>query len=132
MIALDIAAFRAAFPAFSDETDYPDALLNTQWAFAQCYFTDNSCDCDEYKLWLMLAHLLFINDQITAGNSGQVVASATEGPVNVSFAQPPNTSNFTYWLQTSPYGIQLSALLNVNQLPEYYGGSSSLGAFYQW
>lgn len=130
---LDIAAFRAAFPAFADDTAYPDAMLEAKWMVVSCYIEDNDCSfpekCRQYAYWLMLAHLLAIGDQIAAGQPGRLVQSATEGPVNVSFAEPPNRSNFTFWLQTTPYGVELSALISVNAIGDYYGGDLTLSAF---
>ena len=130
---LDISAFRAAFPAFADVVKYPDAMLNGKWATVDCYIEDNDCTfpdkCREYAYWLMLAHLLAIGDAVAAGQSGRLVSSAAEGPVNVSFAEPPGRSNFTFWLQTTPYGVELSALLSVNAIGQYYGGDLTLSAF---
>lgn len=133
---LDISAFRAAFPAFANETTYPDALLNAKMIIAQCYIEDNSCtfddSCRQYVYQLMVAHLLAIGNMVTAGTITRQVASATEGPVTVSFSDPPNTSNFIYWLMTTPYGVELAALLSLNAVGNYYGGNYALSAFRQY
>ena len=130
---LDIAAFRATFPAFSDSAAYPDAILEAKWSTVDCYIEDNDCvfpdKCRTYAFQLMLAHLLAIGDQVSAGQPGRLIQSASEGPVNVSFAEPPNRSNFTFWLQTTPYGVELSALISVNAIGDYYGGNLTLSAF---
>lgn len=130
---LDIAAFRAAFPAFADDTAYPDAMLNGKMVVAKCYIEDNSLtfgdDCRQYAYQLMVAHLLTIGNMAAAGTPSRLIASATEGPVNVSFSEPPSASNFTYWLMTTPYGVELSALLSANAVGDYYGGSLELQAF---
>lgn len=130
---LDIAAFRAAFPAFSDDAAYPDALLNAKFTVAKCFIEDNDCsfdpDCRQYAYQLMVAHLLGIDERVSSGQPGRLIQSATEGPVNVSFAEPPTRSNFNFWLQTTPYGVQLSALISVNAIGDYYGGNQALAAF---
>lgn len=130
---LDIAAFRSAFPQFASVTDYPDATLNNKMSVAKCYIEDNSCTfddhCRQYVYQLMVAHLLSIDIAVASGQPGRLISSAAEGPVNVSFAEPPNKSNFTFWLQTTPYGVQLSALLSINAIGDYYGGSLTLQSF---
>lgn len=127
---LDIAAFRAAFPQFADDTAYPDAMLDGKFSIAKCYIEDNNCTFDEtcrqYAYQLMMAHLLTISSMISAGAPSRMVMSATEGPVNVSFSEPPSNNNFIYWLMTTPYGVELSALLSSNAVGEYYGGSLAL------
>ena len=132
-MTLDIAAFRAAFPAFSDTTAYPDAMLNGKMLIAQCYIEDNDltfkADCRQYAYQLMIAHLLTIGNLIAAGQSGRMISSAGEGPVNVSFSEPPTASNLSYWLMTTPYGVELSALLSANAVGDYYGGDLSRAGF---
>lgn len=114
-IPLNIADFRVNFPAYSDETKYPDSVLNAKYAIGKCYIADNDCtlpeECREYALQLMLAHLLYIQDDIASGNTSRVITSATEGSVSVSLAEPPSPDNWYYWLNTSPYGPQLIAML---------------------
>ena len=92
IIDLDIAAFRVNFPLYADEVKYTDALLNAQYAIGKCYIDDNDCTmaeaCREYALQSMLAHLLYIRDQVNAGNNIGVITSASEGDVSVSLATP--------------------------------------------
>ncbi len=130
---LDISAFRAAFPVFDDDAAYPDAMLSGKMIVAKCYIEDNSCtfddSCRQYAYQLMVAHLLSLSVMVVAGNPGRVVSSASEGPVNVSFSEPPSKSNFSYWLMTTPYGVELSALISVSAVGDYYGGDQSMQAF---
>jgi hypothetical protein len=130
---LDISAFRAAFPAFADDAAYPDAMLDGKMIVAKCYVEDNQCTfddtCRQYAYQLMVAHLLSIGISVAAGQPGRLIASAGEGPVNVSFSEPPTSSNFSYWLMTTPYGVELAALLSANSVGDYYGGSVGLSAF---
>lgn len=116
------------FPDYSSETDYPEMRLNSQYSIGKCYIADNDCtlpeECREYALQLMLAHLLSIQDSISAGRPTQIVTSATEGSVSVSLAEPPNTDTFTYWFSTTPYGLQLIAMLDVASVGGFYVGGS--------
>ena len=115
---LDITTFRAMFTAYSDSTAYPDALLNTWYPIGKCYIEDNDCvmeeNCRAFALNAMLAHLLYIQDQISAGNQTRLISSASEGDVSVSLIDPPSATSFSYWLNASPYGAQILALLKVN------------------
>lgn len=127
-IDLDIAAFRVNFPAFADEVKYPDAMLNAQYAIGKCYIADNDCTlpeaCREYALQLMLAHLLYIQDSIASGKPTQIVTSATEGSVSVSLSEPPNDDTWSYWLSSTPYGIQVLAMLSAASVGGFYVGGS--------
>lgn len=127
-IELDISSFRINFPAYASEADYPDARLNSQYAIGKCYVADNDCtlseECREYALQLILAHLLNIQDSIASGRPTQIVTSATEGSVSVSLAEPPNSDTWTYWLSSTPYGLQLIAMLNVASAGGFYVGGN--------
>jgi hypothetical protein len=125
---LDIPVFRAMFPAYADETAYPDSTLETYYSIGKCYVKDNDCvlpsECRAHALNLMLAHLLYIKDLAVLGNKTVVITSATEGPVSVSIAQPPSSDNWTYWLNTTPYGPQVLAMLEVASVGGFYIGGS--------
>lgn len=114
---LDITTFRSLFPAYASETDYTDATLTQWYTIGKCYVKDNDCvlpeECRGQALMAMLAHLLYIQDQVKSGNQARVITSATEGKVSVSLAEPPSGSNFSYWLNCSPYGPQVLAMLEV-------------------
>jgi hypothetical protein len=130
---LDIASFRASFPAFERDDLYPDAMLNGKMFIAKCYIEDNQLtftdECRQYAYQLMVAHLLSIAALVAEGQPGRLVTSAAEGPVNVSFAEPTNRSNFSFWLATTPYGNEISALLSINSIGDYYGGTNALQAY---
>lgn len=134
MIDLDITAFRVNFPLYADETKYPDILLNAQYEIGKCYIADNNCTmaepCREYALQAMLAHLLYIRDQVNAGNKVGVITSASEGEVSVSLATPVVDDEWHYWFNSSPYGTELIALLDVQSVGGFYvGGSPERKAF---
>lgn len=123
-IDLNIAEFRVNFPPYASDTDYPDSLLNAQYEIGKCYISDNDCtlpeSCREYALQLMLAHLLYIRDQVNSGNNVGIVTSATEGKVSVSLAEPPSSDIFSYWFNTSPYGKELLTMLSIQSAGGFY------------
>lgn len=135
MIELDIALFRAQFKAYSDETLYPDVLISSTWDLATCYVSDSSCGplsepCRRNAINMMVAHLFFLNDLIASGSAGSVVTGATIGSVSVSIKPPETKDGFDYWLNESPYGQQLLALLSAVSVGGFYlGGSNERGSF---
>ena len=126
MLPLDIAKFRAAFPQFADATVYPDPMLNTWWAFANCEIVE-SCllhgDCLENALMLCLAHILMLMHNAARGKVGTgAITSAVIDKVQVGFQAPPFTSGWGYWLGLSPYGIALKAMLSIKAAGGFYIG----------
>jgi hypothetical protein len=122
----NISLFRMLFPSFADVDIYPDASLENWYKVGKCYIKDNDCtlddDCREHALMLMLAHLLSIQDTVNSGNQSRIITSASEGKVNVSLAEPPSASNFSYWLNCTSYGSQVLAMLSVA-----FGGGGWVG-----
>ena len=116
---LNIANFRAAFPAFSNAITYPDALLNLQYANAGTYISQNdsydglSGASLDFALQLLLCHLLFSYSLIANGQTNVIVSSSTVADVSVSLEPPPAKTSWQWWLSTSPYGLQLLALLKL-------------------
>lgn len=137
-ITFDPAAFRALFPAFADATAYPDAVLELRFGVACLYVTPNVYPCGDmteaqqtYVLQLMVAHLMALADiQAHKGTAG-IVTQSKVGDVAVSLAQPPyGTSAWRYWLNLTPYGVELLGLLGVLAAPGMYvGGLSETAAF---
>ena len=134
-IVFDVAAFRVAFPAFANDTTYPDATLQAYWDAACCYISP--CDygwlhgaCRARALNLMTAHLAALSTMIANGQAVGVGQSATVGAVSVSMVPPPIKSGFQYWLAITPYGIQLWALLSAKAAGGLYvGGLPEKSAF---
>jgi hypothetical protein len=123
---LNISLFRMLYPSFADVDIYPDASLENWYKVGKCYIKDNDCtlddDCREHALMLMLAHLLSIQDTVNSGNQPRIITSASESKVNVSLAEPPSASNFSYWLNCTSYGSQVLAMLSVS-----FGGGGWVG-----
>lgn len=127
----DAAAFRVAFPAFASVAIYPDVTILTQADAAACFLAAQSCGCDTYSLQLMVAHLLTLATQIAAGTGGGgQVTSASIDKVSVGITAPPTRDGFSYWLGSSPYGLQLLALLaHCGIGGTYVGGRAERAAF---
>ena len=127
-IPLDIPLFRTNFIPFNDELKYPDHLLEVQYHIGRAYIADDDCTMDRkfryYALQLMLAHLLYIRDQVNAGNNIGVITNASEGDVSVALAQPKVDDTWAYWYVTTPYGKDLLALLEVQAAGGVYVGGS--------
>lgn len=123
------------FPAYADDTKYPDSLLQSFWGFATCYFDDEVCGCFDEECWKrvlysMIAHLLWLNDGSKEGSFG-LVSSATIDKVSVTQAAPPyGNSQFRYWMNQSPWGQQILALLSTCSVGGMYiGGRPEARAF---
>lgn len=131
-VSLSVEDFRQRFPAFSDTTKYSDTLIQTQMDIATIYISpEKSCMVKDNTLqqmiYLMTAHLIELNNALVSGSSsgidGGQVASASVGGVSVSKAIPKNATELDYWLNLTPYGMQLLALLSMlTGIGFYIGG----------
>lgn len=134
-IEFDVDQFREAFPAFADETTYPDATLQMYWDTATCYVSneDYGCltgDCRRQAINLMTAHLCTISTMVQSGKTPKFVQSSTIDKVSVSVTPPPNKDQYSWWLSLTPYGAQLQALLGANIAGGLYiGGRPEKAAF---
>lgn len=142
---LDIPAFRLLFPAFSNDTLFPDSLLNAQYAAATMYISANDNFCGglngarlDFALQLLTAHLLASFDLIRNGETTSgLTTGATVDKVSVTMEAPPATNAWQFWLASTPYGMQLWAFLfgravggwSVGGLPERRGFRKIGGTF---
>lgn len=138
VITFDIAAFRAAFPAFADEVTYPDEMLESYWDAAVCYISDLNYGRltdgrRERAIWLMLAHLITLSAQVQAGQVPGLMQSATVDRVSVSTVPPPVKSQWSWWLSLTGYGQQLLALLGGAAAGGFFvGGLPERSALRKW
>lgn len=137
-ITLDLVTFRARFPQFADETAFPDATIEGQFDLAACYvspdtYGDMSAHCRTQALYLMTAHLLALGAIIASGNyTGQpgIVINSRVGDVQVQLQPPPERGQWRYWLNLTPYGTQLVALLDAQAVGGFFvGGLPERAAF---
>ena len=135
-LVFDVTAFRLAFPAYANATTYPDATLQMNWNLATCYMDPNGNDgflqgtCRQTALNFLTAHITYTADLISAGQTSIIVQNATIDKVAVGLTPPPVKTNWQWWLNTSPYGIQLLSLLSARSVGGWMpGGLPERSAF---
>lgn len=129
MATFPLVTFRTLYPAFAA---VPDATVLAVSEQALCFVDLSACDCSEQGWMLATAHMLALRDSATAGGAPSgALASATVGSVSVSFQAPPTGgSGYRFWLTSTPYGLQLSALLSRCAAGVLYvGGAPERAAF---
>lgn len=129
MADFPLAKFRLLYPQFAAVSDDTVTAVSEQ---AMCYTSARGCTCSEQMWLLMVAHLLQLGANAESGGAGPQgqLSSATIDKVSVAFVAPPSTSSWTYWLNGSPYGQQLAALLAACSGGGFYvGGLPERSAF---
>lgn len=121
---MDIATFRTMFPVFDqlgDETvilwsDVADSFLKESWVLSGKQFA--------HAKNLLTAHLIHVANKADSNSASATgaVTSASEGSVSVSFTTPQTSNAWEFWLSSSPYGIQLWALLKQLSAGGFYIG----------
>lgn len=129
-IIFDPAIFRSLFPAFSCTSAYPNTMLDMFWDSAtnfisnkQYFFSGGLRPAQQrYALNLMTAHLVYLNAQISKGENTGLMQGATIDKISVTLTPPPDLDKFSYWLNQSPYGQQLLAMLDLASTGGFYFG----------
>jgi len=128
MVTFDVAVFRTNFKEYADIAVYPDATLQTYFDLSTLYLNNNDygylSPALSHALNLMTAHQLKINDGIVSGDNGLIANSTSVGGVSVTVTPPEDKNSFGYWLSTTPYGIQLKALLKTYSIGGFIVGGS--------
>lgn len=129
MIQYNDADFRALFPAFASTSAYPEVTLQLYWnvatdyisAYPQCW---GGLKKNQQTLALnqMTAHITALNTLAATGQAGGVVQGATVDKVSVTLTPPPVPNEWRYWLNQTPYGQQLLALLEVKSVGGWFLG----------
>lgn len=123
----DLEAFRAAYPQFAVAAD-PQVLAMAGQAVS--FLSSYGATTDQLQWQLMVAHLLTLSANAAAGGTTGQVSSATVDKVSVSITPPPTRDGWAYWLSTTPYGLQLWALIQrLTAAGLYVGGSAERAAF---
>lgn len=79
---------------------------------------------------LMTAHIAYCGQLLAAGETFTVTSAASVDKVSVTLDPPESINPFRYWLNTSPYGIELLSLLDdVSAGGFLAGGSPESSAF---
>ena len=134
-VTFDVTQFRAQYPAFASETDFPDAVLQGNWDLATCYMTPENYGilqgtCRQKALNMLTAHITALSTQYNVGEITGVLQNATIDKVTVGMYSPPIKNSWDYWLYQTPYGQQLIALLRALSVGGMYLGSvPELAAF---
>lgn len=134
------ADFRSAFPKFADVSTYPADMLQNQFTIGTDYISATNWGSlrdasRQQALYLMTAHLQYMSDAVMSsenpdGSAPGIVTMGQIDKIKVMIAAPPGKSNFSYWLNQSPYGQQLLALLSLVSVGGFYfGGRPELAAF---
>lgn len=133
--SLDLGKFRAEYPAFSDTNTFTDDVLLSCYETAGFYVANENYGrlrdrAREKALDLMTAHLAALSVIVSEGGSPSVAQAASVDKVSVTMTPPPVKSQYAWWLSTTPYGMQLLALLNVKSAGGFFvGGSDTRGGF---
>jgi hypothetical protein len=142
-LTFDVEEFRAQFPAFADVTTYPDLTLEAYWDAAILYISPNvGCRMTAAQrlraLYLLTAHLTVISTRAANGSKNTyIMQSSAIDKVSVSVVPPPLRDEWGFWLSSTPYGLQLLALLTaasmggmiIGGLPESSGFRKVGGIF---
>lgn len=137
-ITIDFAAFRLQTPQFADPAKFPDVLVQSKFDLSTAYvspdtYGDMTQAARTQALYLMTAHLLALGVIIAQnGYTGQpgIVTAATIDHVQITLQPPPVRGQWRWWLNTTPYGAQLVALLDAQSVGGFFvGGLPERAAF---
>lgn len=144
VILFDPTEFRTMFPEYSNQTTYPDSVLQMMFDQATCVVSDCNYgwlagSCRKLTIYLVAAHLLTIFKKTSKGwnaSTGFKTASTIDD-VSVQRLAPPAADQFSWWLNGSPYGQQALAILDavsvgglsIGGLPELLGFRRIYGVF---
>jgi hypothetical protein len=126
ILTFNYAAFIAQIPQYSDSGTYPESLLQAYWNGAINYvspianFGAIQGTQRQYALNLMTAHLIFYANQIAAQQVPALMQNATIDKVSIGVTPPPLPNQWQWFLDISPYGQQLLAMLQVNSVGGFY------------
>jgi len=129
--------FREQFPAFQCTPPISDDTLQSYFDTATLYINNRIGGCVrsvttaqlQQLLYLMTAHIAALNRFIATGQTVGIMVNATVDKVTVALEPPPATNQWQYWLQSTPYGQQLFALLQVIGIGgAYIGGNPEVSS----
>lgn len=131
VILFDAAKFRASFPELSGV-----AAPQSWWDTATSIISNKNygwmkCCPRERALYLLTAHLVQISNLVASGQQPGFVTEATIDKIRVATQAPPEQNQWQWWLNQTPYGAQLLALLQVQSVGGFYipGGPPEISSF---
>lgn len=119
-MAFDIAVFRQSFPAFADETTYPDAMIEI-WAGLgdKLLNVERWGDFYDEGLRFFVAHEVYLAAKAAtatdtdSASEGGLVASLGAGPLSVSFDNQPALEKDAGHYNLTTYGKQYWRLVQI-------------------
>lgn len=123
----DLPTFQALFPALTNVTVSTGPLF---WGAATSSMSDqDNCaiegDSLQYALNLLTAHIAALAKLLASGQTTvAVMTGASVDKVSVSVSPPPARDAWDYWLQTTPYGLNFLALLEMKSSGGWYFGGA--------
>lgn len=135
IIDFDADLFRAQFPNQFPNPPNTDEILELYWDIAICYISNNAAgrlteDCRRQAINLMTAHLIQIADNATSGQQSGFVESASIDKISVKVQTFQNKNQFQWFLNQTPYGQQLYAMLFLATVGGFMAGAfNELGSF---
>ena len=136
-LTYDDADFRAQFPYFSNTAIYPEAVLSmyftmgTNWVSNYNWGFLNGAS-RQLALYQMTAHLTALFGLIAQNNGAapNIETEAAIDKVRVTVQPPKSQSQFQQWLNQTPWGQQLLALLLLKSAGGFVvGGAPELSGF---
>lgn len=114
-IQFNYTNFITLFPAFASSPS--QAIIQQNWTNGTNYISNCmpycgwNCNQQTWALNLMAAHLTALGVIIAAQSTPGVVTGATIDKVSITLQPPPEPNQWQWWLNQTPYGQQLLALL---------------------
>lgn len=128
------ASFRLRFTEFASPSAYPTPILQENFDAAGCFVANKNYGwlagcCNLYALNLMTAHLTKLGALIADGQTPGIETQATIDKVSVAMMEPPVKDGWDFWLNQTPYGQALLALLTAKAVGGAYvpGGIGRAG-----
>lgn len=130
-VVITVAEFRDGFPEFASTVKYKNAYIERHIATAEVYISPQNFvikpEVRKLAIEYMTAHLISLENLDENGNfigwsdsaTSGAVTSSHIGDVSVSLMPPIATEEWELWLETTPYGKMLLALLEL-QIPRAF------------
>lgn len=142
ILTFDYALFQTQFPVYANPMTYPESAIESYWIMALNYISNvgNYGSLQgaqrQYALNLFIAHMIYLSFLIGTGNPNTgsqvpgLMQTATIDKVSVGLTPPPLPNQFQWFLNQTPWGQQLLALLQMNSVGGFYiGGQGAVAAF---
>lgn len=125
-IQFNYATFVQYYQQFKNSVAWPEQTLQLYWDDATTIVSNNTCSQGltvkqrTRALNLMTAHLAVLNGQAISGEQTGLVQGATIDKISVQLTPPPETNQWQWWLNQTPYGQQYLALMQVVSVGGFY------------